>query len=421
MMLRSALYKAFNTMFMFLAGLVLSNIVLPGHFGTVSLLIVNASLFSIITGLGTDGVIMYMLANNKWNMGQAKVFVWKALLLQMALFAAFEGFTCAVWNITLLSLEGVNFIWIDVTYFLGILLLEKFTTLLYAAHKARMANIAISVISAIYLLMLISIRYFLAVSFYSVLFLFGAQSLLQGGLLLLLFIVKVPAIKNQHLNKKDLKDAFRWSIIVMITNVLQFIAYRVDFLLLKNYFGNYHVGLYAQANKFANLVWIIPNIFAQLLIPRFAFLKDKEISLIFRTAIYLNILIVVFTVACTYAFYYFYLDKQYIPGIYSFFIMMPGYFFWAAVVYFGAYFSWRGKFMYNLACSTGCFVLIIIADLFLIPRYGINGAGMANTLVYTTIFCCYLALLSFKSSFHLKELLLPRRTDFSNFWKFLLK
>ncbi len=73
--------------------------------------------------------------------------------------------------------------------------------------------------------------------------------------------------------------------------------------------------------------------------------------------------------------------------------MLPGYFFWAAVIYVGAYFSWAGKFYYNLICSSLCFIVILIADLVLIPEYGIAGAAWANTIAYSLVFLFYIYLL----------------------------
>jgi O-antigen/teichoic acid export membrane protein len=205
----------------------------------------------------------------------------------------------------------------------------------------------------------------------------------------------------------------------MITNVVQLLAYRIDFWLLGIYYSNYEVGLYAQANKFANLAWIIPNILAQLLIPKFSSLTRPATSGVFRTAIYFNIISIFFTITCTLFFYTFYLDAEYKYGLRAFFLMLPGYFFWAGVIYFGAYFSWMGKFYYNLLGSTVCFILIFAADLILIPKYSISGAAIANSMVYFIVFVIYIFILRKKQSFSLGELMVLKKNDFYNALKLL--
>ena len=99
--------------------------------------------------------------------------------------------------------------------------------------------------------------------------------------------------------------------------------------------------------------------------------------------------------------------------------MLPGYFFWAAVIYFAAYFSWQGKFSYNLLCSSCCFAVILLADLLLIPRYGIHGAAVANSIAYTTVFLLYVFILRSRYFFRGKDLLLLARKDFMKMVKFV--
>ncbi len=117
---------------------------------------------------------------------------------------------------------------------------------------------------------LLLVYYFIKVDFSTVLYFFVFQSFIQGIALVILFHFRNKAFEKARLRGKDFFSALRLSSIVMITNVIQLTAYRLDFWLLKYFYGNYEVGIYAQANKFANLIWIVPNILAQLLITRFA-------------------------------------------------------------------------------------------------------------------------------------------------------
>jgi Na+-driven multidrug efflux pump len=99
--------------------------------------------------------------------------------------------------------------------------------------------------------------------------------------------------------------------------------------------------------------------------------------------------------------------------------MLPGYFFWATVIYIGAYFSWAGKFSHNLFCSSICFVVILLADLILIPKYGMEGAAWANTISYTLVFLVYIFILVKQFSFKWNDLLLLRKKDLFRIVKFV--
>ena len=104
-MFQSLGFKIVYTVLMFLATLVLSNLALPGNFGIISLLILNASLFSLVTGLGADTMIMHMLGNHKWSVEEAVYFMWRTVGIQLLLFTLLEAGCFAVTGWSLLSYE----------------------------------------------------------------------------------------------------------------------------------------------------------------------------------------------------------------------------------------------------------------------------------------------------------------------------
>jgi O-antigen/teichoic acid export membrane protein len=254
----------------------------------------------------------------------------------------------------------------------------------------------------------------------SVVGLFAGQSLAQG-LFLLGFFYWHDRISHEQLHLREFVKLLKASSVVMVTNVIQLLAYRLDFWIIQSFFGNYEVGIYAQANKFANLVWLVPNILAQLLIPKFSQIPRNDVPKVFSIAFYTNFLNVAATAVCAIAFYWLYLNPAYKAGLPAFYLMLPGYFFWAAVLYFAAYFSWQGRFVYNLLCSSCCLVVIFFADILLIPSYGIEGAAVANTIAYCTVFLLYLFILKTRYSFRWKDLLLPPQKSFLKIVKFVCR
>ncbi|RYF80081.1 MAG: hypothetical protein EOO03_17635, partial [Chitinophagaceae bacterium] len=269
-MLASAVIRVLYLSLMFLAGLVLSNIALPEKFGTISLLVLNASLLSVITSLGADTMVMYKVSNKEWGHAKAARFTWMAIAVQVTLFFLLEIGSLLFWQKTLLSGEGPAFLLLDTAYFVGLLLTEKYLALLYAFHRAKMANILLACSALLYLILLLLVFYVKTVSFQIVFSVFAGQSFLQG-LLLLLFFYRGPREKETaFLHLREFVSLVSLSSVVMITNVIQLLAYRVDFWVIQYFWDKYEVGIYAQANKFANLCWLVPNIFAQLLLPKFA-------------------------------------------------------------------------------------------------------------------------------------------------------
>lgn len=420
-MLRSAFIRVIYLFIMFAAGLVLSNLALPERFGTITLLVLNASLLSIVTGLGTDSIVLHKMASKKWSIGKAVQFTWQATGIQVVLFLTLELASLLFWNKTLLAGEELACLHIEVLYFIGLLLTEKYLALLYSVHKARIANIVLAATGLVYLASLLLVYYFIEVIFQAVIVFFALQSFVQGIALVVLFHVQNETSYEGRLDNKEFLAALKLASVVMITNGIQMLAYRVDFWLLKYFYSNYEVGVYAQANKFANLIWVVPNILAQLLIPRFSLLNKSDVSKVFSLGIYLNIALAVTTLFVSYFFFMYCLNPTYQAGIFAFYSMLPGYFFWAGVIYFGAYFSWAGKFGYNLMGSFCCLAIILVSDLLFIPRYGIQGAAWANTISYTSVFFGYVLVFNRKYGFQVRRLFCPGKLNFGALMRLFMK
>jgi O-antigen/teichoic acid export membrane protein len=418
-MLRTLFIRMLYMSFMFIAGLILSNIALPERFGIISLLILNASLLSIITGLGTESIVLHKVARNKWKLLKTLQFVWYGIIVQIFLFLILEFLSLHFWNRTLLSNENVSYLAIDVIYFMGLILSEKYMILLYSFQRTLVANIVMACVAMIYTIALILMYYIIKMEFLTALYCFALQSLIQGTALFIIFHFKNRIIDTESLKRKEFFAAIGLSFIVMVTNIIQLAAYRLDFWILKYFYSNYEVGLYAQANKFANLIWIIPNVLSQLLITKFSSIEKCFVPKIFSTAFYLNLIGVLSTIICTNLFYYFYLEHEYRSGLPSFYMMLPGYFFWALVIYIAAYFSWEGKFIYNLVGSSICFFLILISDFILIPGYGIQGAAWSNTITYSIVFVVYLFFINKTFSVPWNEFFLLRKKDLLRIAKFV--
>ena len=59
LLLRGFIFRVIFTAISFLVSLLIAKLAGPGQFGTLSLMIVNAALIHIITGLGTDAAIVW--------------------------------------------------------------------------------------------------------------------------------------------------------------------------------------------------------------------------------------------------------------------------------------------------------------------------------------------------------------------------
>ena len=377
------LFLGFN----FLVGLFIAALSGTELFGTISLMIVNAALFHLLTALGADQAIVWHGARKKFDLNKLFTFTFFTALLQLVLFflIAFSFFQFS--GKTLLSKNITSqYFYLELIYFSGLVFLDKYVSLLYAQHKARICNFLLSAVTLVAVIVLFLIQFNISkieidpVGFFCVLTFFQACSII-----FLFHLMK--KIRLSFFIKEDLISFYRFSGIVFITNLIQFLAYRADYWFIDYFKDVDQVGVYSQANKFAGLLWILPNIIAALLIPLLSQpesrLKEKELAGITRLFNFLNLFIVGFIILVSFLIYSFFLQPEYASGFKPILYMLPGYYFFSITIILAAYFSAKNLLWINFAGSFICFVSIVVADFILIPSMGITGAALANTIAYS--------------------------------------
>jgi O-antigen/teichoic acid export membrane protein len=405
----------------FLAGLFIAAISGTEIFGVISLMVVNAAVFCIITGLGTDSAIVWHGASQKLTHERLFSFTFFSSVVQIALFVIISLFFYKTTHKLLLSRQGnFGFYFYELMYFAGLVLIDKYTSLFYAEQRIEQCNKILAAVTFVCLI-IIGMFYYgifdLGISPFALLCII---TFLQACGLFILFHWKNKKLKIVGLSQTELKSFFNFSLIVFFTNLIQFFAYRVDYWLIDFFKNSDQLGIYSQANRFAQLLWVLPNVLAAMLIPIVAFpesnFREKEVVRIIRVVNYFNILAIAGIIIIALFFYNYFLPKKFSNGFFAILLMMPGYYFFAINILLAAFFSSRRKLWINFTGSAICFMVIIVADIFLIPRYGIEGAALADSIAYSAAAIFSIILFMKHSQFSIAEFFRFDKTD----WKQLL-
>lgn len=421
LLLRGFIFRVIFTGIGFLISLLIAKLAGADQFGTLSLMIVNAALIHIITGLGTDAAIVWHgIAGKSYSRDKIFSFTIITAAIQLVFFYIIVILAFIFLGHTLLGGSHELSIFIaEIIYFTGLVLMDKFLSLFYSQQEARLCNKILSGVACILLLSIIIIwiidKDFLAahpIWTYS-LFVF-----IPAFVLVIYFMVKYnPSFKN--ISQEEMRSFSSFSGLVLVTNVIQFIAFRADYWLLSIYYDHATVGVYAQASKFAQLLWIIPGILAGLIIPA---LKNKEQTLtdvqfisVCRVTLFTHLILSLFLVAGSFVIYLFFLPAIYFEGFISLLIMIPGYLLFIITTILAAWFSANRLLKVNFYGSLICCVLMILLDLVLIPSLGYQGAAIANLVVYglTTAYFIYRSLAFINLT--LKDFFTIKKSDFNLF------
>ena len=304
-------------------------------------------------------------------------------------------------------------------------MVEKFTSLYYSQHEAKLCNRILAICSSF--LFFIMIILWITKPIYIVedpVWVYTLFIFIPAFVLMLSFLFKYRPVMKK-ISEEDYKSFSTFSVIVLLTNIIQFIAYRADYWIITLYYDHDAVGVYAQASKFAQLLWIIPGILAALIIPA---LKNEQQKLtradllsVIRLSFYFHFLLSLVVILVAFFIYSFFLPSEFYNGFFSMLIMLPGYLLFIIATLFAAYFSANRLLKTNLYGSILCCCLIIILDLLLIPHLNYKGAAIANLLSYSiaTIYFIYKAMPEMKMT--ISDLFVIRKDDFAIFSTKILK
>jgi O-antigen/teichoic acid export membrane protein len=405
------LFLGFN----FLVGLFIAVLSGTELFGTISLMIVNAALIQLVTGFGADQAIVWHGAGKKISTDKLFTFSLLIAIIQIFLFILISFLVFENSGKTLLSKSiSSRYYILELIYFSGLVLLEKYISLLYARQSAKTCNLVLSVVTSFFLAILAASWFKIISTKIDPFQFFCLVIIVQAISIIILFHLKTP-VYFYLISKKDFISLFRFSGLVFVSNIIQFFAYRTDYWLIDYFKNAEQVGIYSQANRFAGLLWIVPNIIAALLIPKISAPENnfKETDLISITRIlnYINLLVTGFVVIVSYFVYTYFLQQEYFKGFMSLLYMLPGFYFFTITIIFAAYFSAQNLLWVNLTGSLICLVLIIIADILFIPVFGINGAAWANTIAYTAATIFTVRMFIKKSRLSFRDLYLLKKID----------
>lgn len=421
LLLRGFIFRVIFTGISFLISLVIAKLAGASQFGTLSLIIVNAAFIHIVTGLGTDAAIVWHGVAAK-NYGRDKIFSFTVITaaIQLLFFYIIAILGYIFLGHTLLGGSyDLKIFFAEILYFTGLVLMDKFLSLFYSQHEARLCNKILSIVSGTLLIVLLVIwamEPVLIVEF--PIWIYSLFIFIPSFVLAFFFIVKYnPVFKN--ISQEEMRSFSSFSFIVLITNIIQFIAFRADYWLISMYYDHVAVGVYAQASKFAQLLWIIPGVLAGLIVPALKNqdqkLSDSKFISLCRLSLYVHTGLAVFMIIAALIIYSYFLPSIYFDGFLALLIMTPGYLVFTVTTLFAAYFSANRLLKINLIGSVICCVLMIVLDLILIPSLGYQGAAMANLIVYSITTAYFIFGIKSVTHSSVKDFFAIKKSDFDLF------
>ena len=324
LLLRGFIFRVIFTGIGFLISLLIAKLAGASQFGTLSLIIVNAAFIHIITGLGTDAAIVWHgVAGTNYDRNKIFSFTVITAAIQLLFFYIIAILGYLFLGHTLLGGSyDLRIFFAEIVYFTGLVLMDKFLSLYYSQHEAKLCNKILSIVSGLLFLVVLIIWVIKPIFIVDFpIWIYSLFVFIPAFILAFFFIIKFnPAFKN--ISQEEMRSFSSFSFIVLITNLIQFVAFRADYWLISIYYDHTSVGVYAQASKFAQLLWIIPGILAGLIIPALKNenekLSDSKFVSLCRLSFYIHIILSILLIALSaLLFINFFFRSIYFDGFFS--------------------------------------------------------------------------------------------------------
>jgi O-antigen/teichoic acid export membrane protein len=206
--------------------------------------------------------------------------------------------------------------------------------------------------------------------------------------------------------------------------VLKDLSYRVDILIISYFLPAAAVGFYVAAVNLAEIVWKIPDAIGTVLLPRIANIGATSAKLL-TPAVSRIVFLIVSSMALFLGLFsqkiiILFFGPQFLPSNIPLLILLPGMIgitVWKIIA--SDMIAEGYPVEYSLTAMISL-ITIIILDLLLIPRYGIDGAAFATTIAYSAATVSIIFFYTRLTKVHFISLFVPSRMDLS-FYRSMLK
>lgn len=199
--------------------------------------------------------------------------------------------------------------------------------------------------------------------------------------------LQLGSFKAEFIEKKNLKDFFKNSILVYLSNLATFLCYKFDFWIVDKYCGKSSLAIYSLSAQLAQMFWVLPQALANVL---YAFatqmnLNDcKKASIQFlQIGVILNFLFISCSLIFLKFFIPFLFGEQYITAYSLFVYLAPGIFLFTIPSILSSFYASVGNFKFSFYNSVIVSILAIILYYIFIKSHGIIGGAIASSVVYS--------------------------------------
>jgi len=212
------------------------------------------------------------------------------------------------------------------------------------------------------------------------------------------------------------KEYFNYGYKAHLSNIVSFLNYRLDLLMVSFYLNPLAVGVYNVAVSIAERLWVFSAPVSAALFPRISSLESDEEKTeltvkVARFILYLSIIVgILFFMISPLAIKILF-GNEYSDASNVIRILIVGITVFAAERIISNDFAGRGKPELNLYTSIFTVLCNLVLNIVLIPLYGINGAAISTSIAYILTFIVKISLFKIVTGARFRDILILKQSD----------
>ncbi len=382
----------------FLVGIYVARYLGPSRYGLLTYASSFTGLFVIFASFGIDNILSRELISNPEKreelLGSGFIIKVIGAIFSLTLIAITMLFIKADWLTNLLILiSAFSFI----TNIFGIIDIYFQSQVL--AKKTVKIQIISLIITSILKLLFILLK--LGLVYFAVIYVIDGLIIAIG----LIFAYKKTGfgISKWKFNKKIIYSLLLNSWPLMLSGIAFTIYMKIDQVMIKNMIGNESSGLYAIAVKLSEFWYFIPTIICASLFPAIINARNTNLDIYKKRLKNLFLMLIIISIGIALLITVF--SKLIIATLfgkaYMGTLIVLRTYVWSSIPIFlqialGNYLVSENLVKIELWSTIGGAVLNVVLNIFLIPKYGIEGAAIATLISYTYVLAFVLISLKIK-------------------------
>jgi len=366
----------------------------------------NLSFVILVLSLGFDAAVNYY--NGAREISRNQLFTLSAIFcVAISIVFIIIYFFIVYFSIIPSNTFNSYIIW----YVVGSLTFNVFTAFYYSEHKHIVPNLVMAVCNTLLIFLLPGVLYNNAISTTGFFHIYLSMNLIAA--LLTVAFLYIRGARYTILNLKNILSAgiIKFSLQSFVSALLFTLLLRCDYWLVNYYCSNAEMGNYLQTSKFVQLVMLLPSLASFSLFPLIVQSIISEIGIEFKLIrlmngyIYISLFICITLVITGRLLFPFIYGNTYDKMYKIFLLLIPGIISMAATYPLNSYFAAKKIIATNLLGIAISIIILVFADILLIPRYAVYGAAIGCSLGYCSYFFILLYHFKKQADFRLTELI----------------